>query len=72
MMLESDDILLIDNIPVVVVDIDLLAGYMFVAKPESYIMVEGVGEYVYGHSDSGYEKLDTNSSYKKIGHITLG
>lgn len=71
MILESGDILLIDNTPVVVGDIDLFAGYMFVAKPESYIMVEGVGEYVYGHSDSGYEGFDTNSSYKKIGHITL-
>lgn len=70
-MFESGDILLIDNIPLVVVDKDLNTGYMFVAKPESYIMVEGIGEFVYGHSDSGYMEIDENSSYKKIGHIAL-
>ena len=63
------DIVLIKNIPMVIVDCE--EEYIFVARLDSYVIVETFPEYNYGMSDSGYEKITPETVFEKIGHIEL-
>lgn len=68
------DILLIANENAVsrpVVLVEKGVEYYFVANIESYVMVEGCGNFVYGISDSGCEKIKETTKFTKIGHIEL-